>query len=391
MEHGSFGSVAVSESASDQSLRVLHLTAGSDAGGISRYLHVLNHELVGRGHRPVIAGEVGLWHDLFEDAPWPWVEAPLKGGAVSLWRARGLVERGLRREGFDGRPPVDVIHSHYRRASLVGRWLAKRWRVPLVFTLHLTGIPVGGASGWMSDWGDITHVPSSQARDWLLEEAGLAAERIELIPHGVRAENYPEAGDDARRASREALGLGDRSPVVTFVGRFDDPKNEAWVVDLADLSRQIAPEGVFVMQGEGPHEGELRRSIRKRGLGERVRVLAYGDPKDAYVASDLVVIPSSLEGFSYVTTEAMALGRPVLRTRTAGWAEHVIEGRTGRSCAVDREAFLMAGLEMLNDSEGLRAMGHEAAAHVRRSLTLDRQVDQTVELYKRVIAGARKH
>ncbi len=368
---------------------MLHLTSGSDAGGISRYLHVLCGELVRKGHKPVIAGEVGAWHELFETVSWPWVEAPLKAGPIGLWRAQHTIARGLRSAGFDDRPPIDVIHAHYRRSSLVGRWLAKRWKVPLLYTLHLTGIPLSRTANMLSDWGDRTHVPSSQARDWLLEETSIDEDRIELIPHGIDTQHYQQAGEPERQAARATLKLGDHTPVVGFVGRFDDPKNEAWVIDLADLSREIAPHAIFVMQGEGPREEEVRRAIRNRGLTERVLVREYGDPTPVYRAADLVVIPSFLEGFSYVTTEAMAIGCAVLRTRTAGWEEHIIEGQTGQSCKIEREAFLMAGLEMLGDPDGLRAIGQRAAAHVREHLTLPRQIEDTIRLYRSMIEAQR--
>ncbi|QDU72728.1 glycosyltransferase family 4 protein [Mucisphaera calidilacus] len=370
-------------------LRVLHLTAGSDAGGISRYLHVLCQELKQRGHQPVVAGEVGIWHDLFTNATFPWIEAPLKSGPIGLWRARATIARGLRNAGFDQQPPVDIIHAHYRKSSLVGRWLARRWRIPLVYTLHLTGIPLDWASNLLSDWGDTTHVPSSQAQQWLIDEAQLDPERIQRIPHGIHAERFPEVDDQKRTTARALRELNDASPVVAFVNRFDTPKNDDWVIDLADLSRDVAPNALFLMQGEGPHEPILRREIVDRRLQNRVRILPYGDPVPTYHAADLVIIPSALEGFSYVTTEAMSAGCAVLRTRTAGWEEHIIEGVNGRSCPIDREAFLAAGLELLQHPEQLRDMGHAAAAHVREHLTIDRQLSATVELYRKVIAQHR--
>lgn len=373
------------ERTSSSPLRVLHLTSGSDAGGISRYLHVLCQSLSERGHRPVVAGEVGAWHSLFTQVDWPWIEAPLKSGPIGLWMSRGVIARGLDSAGFSGHPPVDVIHAHYRKSSLVGRWLAGRWGVPLVYTLHLTGIPLDWRSRLLSDWGDVTHVPSSAAGVWLEDEADLDPSRIELIPHGIHAERFPEADASERTRARERLGLEGASPVVAFVNRFDDPKNAMWVVDLADLSRGVAPGAVFVMQGEGPHEGMLRKAVSDRRLEGRIRVLGYGDPVPTYQAADLVVVCSSQEGFSYVTTEAMSVGCAVLRTRTAGWSEHIIEGETGRSCAIDREAFLEAGLEMLHEPEGLAEMGRRAAAHVRAHLTIDRQVEGTIDLYRKVI------
>ena len=42
---------------SPKPLRILHLTAASDAGGVSRYLYDLCHACVAEGHEVAIAGQ----------------------------------------------------------------------------------------------------------------------------------------------------------------------------------------------------------------------------------------------------------------------------------------------------------------------------------------------
>ncbi len=68
-------------------MRILHLTAGSDAGGVSRYIFDLCSAMSAAGHQVAVAGERGAWHDLFAAAPFPWIDAPLKGGPLTLLRA----------------------------------------------------------------------------------------------------------------------------------------------------------------------------------------------------------------------------------------------------------------------------------------------------------------
>jgi glycosyltransferase involved in cell wall biosynthesis len=157
--------------------------------------------------------------------------------------------------------------------------------------------------------------------------------------------------------------------------------NEEWINALAGVVR----EGVFVVAGEGPHEGEVRARVRAEGLEGRVKVLGHVDPLGVYQAADVLLLPSEREGFSLVCAEAMSCGVPVLRTRTAGTTETVVEGVTGRSVEIDREAFLSAAGEMMTMDAGmLRGMGEAAAKHVRERLTFERQYEATVELYRRI-------
>src|SRR5438552_15942526 len=106
--------------------------------------------------------------------------------------------------------------------------------------------------------------------------------------------------------------------------------------------------------------------MRERKLESRVIYLVEGkDPLDVYQAADAMLLPSQREGFSLATAEAMAVGLPVCRTRTAGSAELIIENITGRTTAIEREAFVKGAIEFLRDEEGLRRMAANAPGHVR--------------------------
>lgn len=343
-------------------LRILHLTAGSDAGGISRYLLELCPALRAMGHEVAVAGERGVWHDAFEQTDIHWIDAPLNGGYFALRRCARMLRDH----------PCDVIHAHYRRAALVGRML----RRPLLFTLHLTGIALTPWHRMLSDFGDHAHAPSQAARRWLIDDAKLPEDRITLIPHGVDARKFPLATEDDRHNARQQLGIEPNATVAAYVGRFDEPKNEQWIVDVAEQ----CPEVTVLMQGQGPREQALRDRVR----GDNVRLLDYGDPLAVYQACDALLLPSSLEGFSLVCAEAMSVGRPVLRTQTAGTEELIIENQTGRSVPIDHDAFVVAAGAFLADRDDLKRMGAAAATHIRDNCSFDRQLQQTAALYQRM-------
>ena len=362
-------------------LRILHLTSGSDAGGLSRYLLNLCAALRDRGHEATIAGERGAWHDLFEQAKLPWVDAPLKGGPLALWRAVRTL-----REWLADRP-VDVIHTHYRRPTLVARRLQRRHAPPILYTVHLSDLSLAGPRGWLTDFGDHTHVAADEAADWTRRAGRVPEDRITLIPHGIDPHRFPLADDATRAAARQSLGLPPGAVVAAFVGRFDAPKNERWVLDLAEASRARLPEAQFVLLGEGPNEPALRSRIRDSNLGDRVHILSRGDPLPLYQAADALLLPSEREGFSLACAEALSVGIPVLRTRTAGTAQLIREGVTGRSVPVDHDEFIARATEFLGDTDALRRMGRAAAEHVRANFRFDVQVDQTLRLYARLASA----
>jgi glycosyltransferase involved in cell wall biosynthesis len=399
------------------SLHVLHLTAGSIVGGVSQYILDLSEAMIARGHRVTVAGEAGAWHKRFEAARVPWIDVPMTGGPGALIRCY----LALRQFAVEQR--VDIVHSHNRRASIVGRRIAGVAQAPLLYSLHLPNISLNWLRRMGTDFGDITHAPSEEASRWLIEQGRVNPENVRLIPHGIRFDRYPLATEDDRRAARARFGIRHNAVVLGFVGRFEYPKNAKWMLDIAAAGRAVSPDAdiascsnastpvaavtastavttepadqraapsdgrdgselVVLMAGEGPDEPALRRQIANQNLGRLVHLAAPADAAAVYHACDAILLPSLREAFSYVTAEAMCSGRPVLRTRTGGSAALILENITGRTTAIDHDAFIAAALDFARDRTLLAEMGRRAAEHVRANFSFDRQVDATIDLYQ---------
>jgi glycosyltransferase involved in cell wall biosynthesis len=360
-------------------LRILHLTSGSDAGGVSRYLYDLCLAMHQAGHQVAVAGARGAWHELFQNAPWPWIDVPFAGGPVGLAR----VAKKLR--GWLGQNRIDLLHTHYRRPTLVARRLQRQSKLPILYTLHLSHIPLRFPWRWLTDFGDHVHAPSSEGRDWLMRHGRVERDRITVIAHGIEPAKFPLPTPAERQAARAALGLRPIDRAALFVGRLDVPKNEDWMLDLA-AANTVANLRVFIA-GEGPHREQLRRRIQRNGLEHRVELLGHREPLPLYHAADALLLPSAREGFSYVCAEAMCAGLPVLRTRTSGTAELIVENVTGRSVPIEKSAFLAAARDFLSDQPALNRMGRSAAQHVREHFTFSTQLHQTLALYRRLISN----
>jgi glycosyltransferase involved in cell wall biosynthesis len=360
-------------------LSILHLLAGSDAGGLSRYVFDMCSALHAAGHRVAVAGERGAWHWLFEKAPFPWIEVPLKGSPLKLGKSHNVLRRYIMAN------PVHVLHTHYRRATIVARALQYHRKLPILYSVHLSHITIAGPRRWLSDFGDHTHCAATEALFWLVQEARVPAKKITYIPHGIHPAKWPVADEATRLKARTALGLKGNDRVAVYVGRLDTPKNERWVIDVAEQGRHTIPNLKILMAGDGPHESQVRKRIAADNLGDRVILLGHTDPLQVYQAADALLLPSAREGFSLVCAEAMAVGVPVLRTKTSGTAELIHEDITGRAVPIDHDAFVHAGVEMLAlPDHRLRQMGAAASQHVRTHFTFERQLDQTLALYRRL-------
>ena len=176
-------------------LRVLHLALAADAGGLTRYITTLGAAMRAQGHAVYAAGDDGAWRHAFDEAGLPYEQLPLSG-ISGLRRSIGRMHEWLKAQ------EVDVIHTHYRRATFLGRRLQMRLprdrRPPLLYTLHLSHINVRGWRRLLTDFGDHTHAASQDAVDWLVSEARVPRRRITLIPHGIDASRFPRRTDADR-------------------------------------------------------------------------------------------------------------------------------------------------------------------------------------------------
>ena len=364
-------------------LRVLHLTLGADAGGLSRYLIDVAEATRAAGHVVAAAGDDGAWRSAFQDADFAYKQIPLKAGLLGFRRSVRKMRRWLD-AGTGGWGAADVIHTHYRRATMLARRLRRPDGrcPPILYTLHLSHLNVGGWRRWLTDFGDHTHAASADAVDWLVADARLPRERITLIPHGVDPLRFPRRDDGQKRAARAALGLPPDAVVAAHVGRLDDPKNEGWCLDA--LLHPSAPRDAhLIFAGEGPHEASLRARSGATGLAGRVHLLGHADPLPVYRAADWLLLPSGREGFSLACAEAMSVGVPHVRTHTSGATELTVEGETGFATPIDRAAFAATAADaMALPASRVETMGERGANLVRDRFTFARQMRQTLALYR---------
>ena len=144
----------------------------------------------------------------------------------------------------------------------------------------------------------------------------LRANQIALIPGGVDPHAFMPLED--RRLAKAALNLpGDRTILFTV-------RNLVPRMGLDNLLRAVemlnnaGRELMLIIGGEGPLYEQLQADIRRKRLGDVVRLIGFVSESQLgqyYQAADLVVIPSfQLEGFGLVIVEALACGTPVLGT-----------------------------------------------------------------------------
>jgi glycosyltransferase involved in cell wall biosynthesis len=155
--------------------------------------------------------------------------------------------------------------------------------------------------------------PSSYLRELALGW-GVPAERATVLPNPAPSLPKLRLRDELRRE------LGFDGPTLVFAGRLTAQKS----LDLGIEAARRA--GVaLVIAGDGPDRAALERLGGARFLGARPREAVL----ELFRAGDASLLSSSWENFPHSVVEALAVGTPVIATRTGGVAEVVRDGENG--------------------------------------------------------------
>jgi glycosyltransferase involved in cell wall biosynthesis len=162
--------------------------------------------------------------------------------------------------------------------------------------------------------------------------------RTRVSRNGVDLELFAP-GD--RGSARERLGLPLDRRLVLGVGRLVADKG----FDLAAESMRSRTDGaMLVLAGEGPFAARIRQALG----AERVRFLGSLPRErlaDAYRACDVMVLPSSREGWPNVVAEALASGLPVVASSVGGIPEILQDREVGELVAPGDVAALGAAID----------------------------------------------
>jgi glycosyltransferase involved in cell wall biosynthesis len=338
---------------------------------------------------------------LFPDvqAEWGFIPFEVSGIAAHLpaFKSNWTIRAGLRARAqlasMARRTRLDALFFHTQVPAV----LATDWvrRIPSIISLDATPLQydaLGGAYGHTSGpralenlkWKlnrDCLHAAhrlvtwSVWAKQGLIEDYAVPAERVTVIPPGVNIKEWRRPGH--RRAS-------DAPARILFVGGDLERKGGASLLRVFRALRPlgatlhmvtrapVAPEpGVFVYNNLHPNSAEL---------------------KQLYHSCDIFCLPTAGDCLPMVLSEAGAAGLPAVSTRLAGIPEIVNDGETGLLVPVGDEPALADALRQLILDQSLRLrLGERATEHVAREYDAQRNAARLLDLIRSAIETARTH
>lgn len=355
-------------------LRIVQVVA-TTTGGTGAHVQMLTEHLVDAGADVIVTGpqqagdqfrfgEVGA---RFE--PVPIGSNPHPRDVATMRRLHHLANG------------ADIVHAHSLRAGgLAGVAIPRR--VPYVMTRHNLILATGPTrrlhevlERYTARRAQVTMCVSADLVEAVRDAGGEDVRRS-----FVTAPTLADPRRD-REAVRADLDVGER-PIVLSVGRLHSQKDFPTLISAARRLRDLDPQPLFLIAGEGPDRVKLTGLIGDAP----VRLLGESDDIPSLLqASDVLTLTSVWEAGSLAVQEGLRAGLPFVGTRVGAIPDLVADA--GLLVRPHDDRALATQIQRVLEEPGLAKELRERALRRSRTLPVD---DDVVAQVVAAYSGARE-
>jgi glycosyltransferase involved in cell wall biosynthesis len=240
---------------------------------------------------------------------------------------------GCMRHVWRERPGLIVsTHLNFGPLAMVAR---RSFGAPYILVAH--GIDAWGITNASRKRAlreaDLTLAVSNYTRDRLIQEVGLDADRVKILPNTFAAERFAIAPKPPQLLRK--YGLRPDTPVILTVCRLADTecyKGYDQIIKAMPEILRVVPNTRYLLVGKGPDRPRIEKLIAEAGVQDAVILAGFvpdAELAEHYNLCDIFAMPSRAEGFGIVYLEALACGKPVLAGNKDGSRDALGGGELG--------------------------------------------------------------
>lgn len=219
--------------------------------------------------------------------------------------------------------PYDIVHSHVHHYSGYILYLAKQAGAPIrIAHSHSDTSRLQASAGWLrrgylklmrqllEHYATHGLAASCKAAAALFGANWQSDARWRLLYCGIDLLPFHTVPDPV--TVRTELHIPTDALVLGHVGRFVEPKNHVFLIDIMAEVVRHNPEAHLLLVGDGPLRPAIEAKVVHTGLSKQVTFagLRADVPRLMMGAMDMFVLPSLYEGLGLVLIEAQAAGLP---------------------------------------------------------------------------------
>ncbi|MDQ3048361.1 MAG: glycosyltransferase family 4 protein [Bacteroidota bacterium] len=230
---------------------------------------------------------------------------------------------------------------------------------------------------------------SATVKRVLTDLEGVSPEKINIIHHGFRMNEFNEIAEDRIQRLRTKYHLENKShPVIGVISRYIHWKGIQYIISAFKKIRETYPEAHLILANAGgPYENEIKSLLRDLPVNCYTEIVFEEDVNALYKLFDIFVhtpIDSDSEAFGQVYVEALAAGIPSVFT-LSGIAPDFISNKNN-ALIVDfknSEEIEKAVIEIQNNKVLRKQLIDEGRKSALELFGIERMIHQLEELYEK--------
>ncbi len=352
-------------------------------GGVETHMIDLARGLKRKGYDPLVVSFGGKLVEKLEAEDVKHVRLPVHSkNPLVIRKMIGPMKKVLLENN------VELVHAHSRVPAwicYVALRMLKR-RIPFLTTCHSTySVHVGSR---VMNWSDNMIAVSEFVMKHMLDNFGTDPSLINVVHNGVSPTLYDESRTaELNRKYRAEFDIPDGAKVVGMVASLTPRKGYVNFLGAAGKIKDEIGNVFFIGVGGGPQREELEHKASELGLDDSFKFLGIrNDVRDMLPFFDVFVLSSWSEGLPYVILEAMCMRRPIVTTDVGGIPEAIKNRENGMLVKPgDDDALAASIMEVIEDESLADMLGGAARRTVATSFTVEKMVDKTESIYKKIL------
>lgn len=158
---------------------------------------------------------------------------------------------------------------------------------------------------------------------------GVKPETVQVVPEGVDTQRFRPIREPERLAQWRAKTFGQDLPFIAYIGKPVERRNLSALIKAFSVLKKEKniPHKLLIVGADLPGSSPFRNVIMSEGIESHVSILGYVSHQEmplVYNSADILVYPSSYEGFGMPVLEAMACGTPVIALNNTAFPEFAL-------------------------------------------------------------------
>jgi len=227
---------------------------------------------------------------------------------------------------------------------------------------------------------DMNILASQVIEDILLQEYQESKSKTRVIVHGVDTQKEFNSININQKLIRDIIPNG--KFIVSYMGRFSEEKCPLKFVEIVDKLRDNK-DIYFLMLGNGSEYDSVKVKISELGLDDKIYAPGFVyDNRPFLKTTNLLIIPSRIEGIPIILMEGLSLGVPVIASRIGGIPDIITDGYNGFVCDPNNpDEFANKIIKIYSDENLQNQLKTNARTYAEENLDITKMNNEYINVF----------